>query len=149
MPKHTFGTGEWCELRPVTYLRMQHFDQLAELANDHTPLNGDGEVDWAAIDKLPGGRGRWGARWQRYRRDLVIAMVLESWTYDLPLPAINADGDPVNLDSIGNAGPELGFWIQPYVDYLTSGPDPKGSPTATTSSSNGSSPAKASASRKA
>ena len=145
MPTHTFGTGESCELRPVTELTMAHRDQVAELAAERTPLTADGDVDWAAIDAMPGGKSRWSARWTRYRRDLVIATALKSWTYDLPLPQISADGDPVNLESIGKAGPELASWIEPYVDCLTTAPDPKG---ATTSSSNGSSPAKASASRR-
>ena len=142
--RHTFGTGEWVEAIPLQSLRMKHRDQLSELANEGTPMNADGDVDWAAIDALHGGRGRWGIRWSRRQRDIVIAMVLTKWSYDLPLPQINADGDPVNLDSIGETDPELAAFIKPYVEQLTREPSPKGT---TTSGSNGSSPARAKASR--
>lgn len=140
--RHEFPSGAWIEVIPVQDLKMKHRDRLAEMAQDGTPMKDD-DVDWAAIDALPGGRSRWSVRWARHRRNIAIAMMLTGWSYDLPLPQINADGDLVNEDSIGEADPELAAFIEPYIEKLTRDPDPKGT---TTSTSNGRSKAKAAAS---
>lgn len=125
MPRYELGDGQWAELRPVTDLKMKHRDLLAELANEGAPVDDDGGIDWAAIDQMKGGRPRWSVRWTRHRRNLVLAMALTGWSYDLPLPQITGDGEFLNEDSIGEADASLGRLAGPYVEHLTAEADPK------------------------
>jgi hypothetical protein len=87
--------------------------------------------------------------WLQAKRDAIWAMVVEGWSYDLPVPELSADGQVTDLDSFGELPlddfDELAALLTPYAEKLTRTPDPKG---VTTSSSNGSSRAKAAASPK-
>jgi hypothetical protein len=79
-------------------------------------------------------------------------MVVEGWSYDLPVPELGDDGQVTGLDSFGELPlddfDELERLLAPFEEKLARKPDPKAPAAATTSSSNGSSRAKAAASPK-
>lgn len=86
------------------------------------------------------------------QRNAVWARVITGWSFDLPVPACENDGHVINGESFGVL--PLGDFDQieslfaPYLAKLTRRPDPKGSPSGTTSSSNGSPRARATGSPK-
>jgi hypothetical protein len=77
------------------------------------------------------------------QRNAVWARVITAWSFDLPVPVLENDGHIVNGDSIGAVPIDdfeaLEALFAPYQAKLTRRPDPKGPPTATTSSSSNSS----------
>lgn len=135
--RHTFDLedGEqWVDLLPIQELRTKHRDKLAEASAFGLPMNDDGEVDRAAIAAMPGGAAPFWSRYQRRKRDIVIALVVSAWSWQVPVPELTPDGELLNAESAGETCPELVAVIEPYLDKLTREPDPK---AGTTSTSNG------------
>ncbi len=143
--RHTFGTGEWVELIPLSDLRIKHKKKLYAATNAIVPMTVSGEFDPKAVIEQHGS-------WQAYN-DLhsstqfaaLVGIVVTAWSWDMPIPAV-INGALVNAGSIDEVPLELEDLLAPYLTRLTRDPDPK---EVTTSSSNGSSPAKARASRTA
>lgn len=143
--RHTFGTGEWVELIPLADLRIKHKKKLIAATNSIVPVNADGDFDRAAVLAQHG-------TWQAYTElhsstqfAALVGLVVTAWSWDMPIPAV-INGALVNAGSIDEVPLELEDLLAPYLKRLTREPDPK---EVTTSSSNGSSPAKARASRTA
>jgi hypothetical protein len=139
----TFTSGAWVEHVPIQDLKGKHKRDLAR-AGRPTPVYRDGELDKEATMS-----GLDVVTWLEARRDAAWAMIVEGWSYDLPVPELGYDGLVADLTSFGELPledyEELERLMTPFIEKLTSSPDPKG---ATTSSSNGSSRAKAAASPK-
>lgn len=143
--RHTFGTGEWVDLIPLADLRIKHKKKLLTATNSIVPVNADGDFDRAAVLERHGS-------WQAYTElhsstqfAALVGLVVTAWSWDMPIPAV-INGALVNAGSIDEVPLELEDLLAPYLKRLTREPDPK---EVTTSSSNGSSPAKARASRTA
>lgn len=143
--RHTFGTGEWVDLIPLADLRIKHKKRLLAVSNSIVPMNGEGDVDTAAILERHGSWQAYEALFASTRFAALTALTVTAWSWDVPVPQIT-DGALVHAESIDEAGLELEDLLAPYLTRLTRAPDPK---EVTTSSSNGSSPAKARASRTA
>lgn len=122
--RHTFESGEWVDLLPIQDLKVKHRDKLIETANYGAALNDDGEVDRAAIAATPGGPARYWLRYQRRRRDITVALVVQAWSYPVPVPEVTPDGELINADSVGETDAELVHLIEPYLDKLSRDPDP-------------------------
>lgn len=144
--RHTFGTGEWVELIPLSDLRIKHKKRLLAITNAIVPMTDAGEVDTAAIIAKHG-------TWQAYQElhsdtqfAALIALTVSAWSCEVPVPRIDA-GVLAFADSIDEAPLELEDLLAPYLTRLTREPDPKEVSTGTTSSSNGASPEKAPRSR--
>jgi len=142
--RHTFGTGEWVELIPLADLRIKHKKKLFAVANAIVPLNAEGDFDKAAIISRYGGWQAYEAHHSSTQFAAVAALVVTAWCWDVPVPQIT-DGALIHAESIDEIPLEVEDLLAPYQKRLTREPDPK---EVTTSSSNGSSPAKARASLK-
>ena len=147
--RHTFRTGEWVELIPLSDLRIKHKKKLFAIGNALVPMTTDGELDTAAILARHGS-------WQVYNElhaatqfAAVTALTVTAWSCDAPVPVIDDGGVLLHAESIDEAPLELEDLLAPYQTRLTREPDPKEVSTATISSSNGVSRAKARASRTA
>jgi hypothetical protein len=138
----TFTSGAWVEHVPIQDLKGKHKRNLERVGRPQ-PVFRDGELDREAtmsgLDILS---------WQAAKRDAAWAMVVDGWSYDLPVPELGDDGQVTDLDSFGELPlddfGELEALMVPFEEKLARKPDPKG---VTTSSSNGSSRAKAAASQ--
>lgn len=136
--RHTFESGAWVEVLPIGDLRVKHKDRLRRAQHYGTPFGEDG-IDWAAVDARPGGRRQWSMDWEAHQRNVVLALILQDWSYPAPKPVLADDDELLNEDSIGEADFELEYVAEPYLAKLTKEkPDPK---AVTTSSSSGPSPA--------
>jgi hypothetical protein len=139
----TFTSGAWVEHVPIQELKGKHKRNLEPVGRPQSVYR-DGELDKEATMS-----GLDITTWLQAKRDAIWAMVVEGWSYDLPVPELGDDGQVTDLDSFGELPlddfDELVALLTPYGEKLTRTPDPKG---ATTSSSNGSSRAKAAASPK-
>ena len=147
--RHTFGTGEWVELIPLSDLRIKHKKKLLAIGNALVPMTDGGEFDPAAV------LAKYGS-WQAYNElhsttqfAAVTALTVTAWSCDVPVPVIDDSGALLHAGSVDEAPMELEDLLAPYLTRLTREPDPKEVSTATTSSSNGASPAKARASQRA
>jgi hypothetical protein len=138
----TFTSGAWVEHVPIQELKGKHKRAL-ERAGKPQAVFRDGELDKEATVS-----GMDITAWMAAKRDAVWAIVVEGWSYDLPVPELGDDGQVAGLDSFGELPlddfGELEALMVPFAEKLTRSPDPKG---VTTSSSNGSSRAKAAASQ--
>jgi hypothetical protein len=136
------------ELIPLADLRIKHKKKLLAIGNALVPMTAAGEFDAAAVIAQYGS-------WQAYNEmhsstqfAALVGIVVTAWSWDAPIPAV-INGALVNAGSVDEAPMELEDLLAPYQTRLTREPDPKEVSTATTSSSNGVSPAKAKASRTA
>lgn len=132
----------WVEHCPLAALKGRDKDVVARIVAAQLPA--------AEGQQLPGLDRAASIRIGVLQRDAVWAQVLTGWSYDLPLPHITGEHGAEEIagrDSIGELPLDdfeaLGALLAPYVVKLTRAPDPKGHLTVTTSSSNGSSRAKA------
>jgi hypothetical protein len=135
----TFESGAWVEHTPIQELRGKHkrnLDRVGKPQVTADAISDDGAVDVRAlmsgIDIMS---------WQAAKRDAVWAMVIERWSYDLPVPVLEAaSGEVTGADAFGELPlkdfEELEALLAPFEETLNQRPDPKG---ATTSASNGSS----------
>jgi hypothetical protein len=137
------------ELIPLDALRIKHKKRLLRIGNALVPMTAGGEFDPAAV------LAKYGS-WQAYNElhsdtqfAAVIALVVTAWSSDAPVPKIADDGCLMYAESVDEAPLGLEDLLAPYLTRLTREPDPKEVSTATTSSSNGVSPAKAKTSQRA
>ena len=143
--RHTFGTGEWVELIPLSDLRIKHKKKLYAATNAIVPMNAAGDFDAAAVISLHGSWQAYTALHDATRFAALCALVVTAWSWEAPVPQIT-DGALIHAESIDEVPLELEDLLAPYMTRLTRDPDPK---EVTSSSSNGSSPARARASQKA
>ena len=136
--RSTFTSGAWVEHTPIQELKGKHKRNLDRVGRPQ-PVYRDGELDREATMS-----GLDIHTWQEAKRDGVWAMVIDGWSYDLPVPEIGDSGQIVNVDSFGEMPlddlDELEALMKPFEEKLNRKPDPKGT---TISSSNGSSRASA------
>jgi hypothetical protein len=134
------ASGAWVEHRPLTDLKFRDKDTLGLVMAGNLPGGVEPGQDPKTVSPLMH------ARMNRIARDATWALVLTDWSFDLPLPVV-ADGELINAASIGDLDPDDGIELvglfAPFVAKLLRQPDPKGGRTATSSSSNGSSRARA------
>ena len=132
----TFASGAWVEHLPIGELKGKHKRNLDKVGKPVPVFTPGGDFDQAAtmsgIDVMS---------WQAAKRDAAWAMVIEKWSFGLPLPQFDAaSGEVTGADAFGELPiddfEELEELLAPFEDKLNRRPDPKG---ATTSSSNGSS----------
>lgn len=138
-------SGAWVEYLPVGELKARHKDVLTAVVNmEMIPGDAGGVTD--DMDKR---RAR--TRAELKLRDARWAMLITAWSWELQVPEWDADLLEVrNAASIGELPPDdygdIEDLLTPHALILLRRPDPK---AGTTSSSNGSSPAKVRASRTA
>lgn len=141
----TLTSGAWIEHVPVQDLKSGHSRKLAAHTKLSVPpgaLSDDGKVD---MDALMAGVDMF--KFSAAKQDALWALLISKWSYDLPVPDLVEDEienagslDELPLDDYE----EIGQVLAPHAEKLARRPDPKG---ATTSASNGSSPARARGSR--
>lgn len=137
-------SGAWVEHRPIHELKRRDKRAMSSVLRLVLPLTADGELDTAAAAEgvtLTGGLMYEAAT-------TAAACILTGWSYDLPLPRWDAERqvteNGASLDEIPLEDSDaLDALLAPYTAKLLARPDPKDPRTATTSSSNGSSRAKA------
>jgi hypothetical protein len=145
-------SGAWAEHRPLGDLKGKDKDAVVRSAR--FALGTIGALDEAALEAavteaISHMDPREFAIAQRYA---CWGRLLTAWSFGLPVPVCENDGHLVNGDSFGELPlddfDELEALFAPYLVKLTRRPDPKGSPSGTTSSSSNSSRAKAAGSPK-
>jgi hypothetical protein len=139
--RHDLTSGAWVEMRPLQDLKAKDKFAVGAAVRMLIPFNDEGEPD------LKGGMTLGGSM-QTRSLNAVLARVVTAWSYELPKPVFEYEQitsedsiDELPLDDFN----EIEDLLAPYLAKLRKRPDPKG---ATTSSSNGSSPARASGSRR-
>lgn len=145
----TLESGAWIEHVPVQELKGKHkraLDRAGKPPVSPDALDGEGQVDVRALLS-----GMDISSWMAARQDALWAVLIERWSYDLPVPELDGDAI-VNADSLGELPladyEEIEQLFEPYAAKLARRPDPKAQTAGTTTSSNGSSPARASGSRR-
>lgn len=138
-------SGAWIEHLPVSDLKARHKDIMSGTVRMELPPGDTGE----ASDDPAVRRAR--AVAELRLRDARWAVLITAWSFELPVPEWDDDTFTVTArESVGEipAGDydDIEEILTPHSLVLLRRPDPKG---ATTSSSNGSSPARARASRTA
>ena len=151
-------SGAWIEHRPIQELKGK--DRDAIMRSGRFAFSLPAQLDQAGIQAAVAeaasnvGPHEFGITY----RNATWGRVLTAWSFTgddgapLPLPATENDGHVVNAGSIGELPLDdfaaLEDLFAPYVAKLLRQPDPKGSPSGTTSSSNGSPRARATGSPK-
>ena len=137
----TLESGAWIEHVPIGELKGKHkraLERAGKPALDGASITDEGKVDVRAVLS-----GMDISSWMGAKQDALWATLIEAWSYELPLPALDGDAI-VNADSLGELPlgdyEEIERLFEPYAAKLGRRPDPK---TSTTSSSNGSSRASA------
>lgn len=143
------ASGAWIEHLPVQDLKARHIDIMSLVVQMTAPVTPDGKVDLGGGEPL-----RQRARAEQALRDARWAILITAWSFSLPVPSWDAEALEVrDGESIGELDADdyndIHAILAPHTLKLFRRPDPKGPPTATTSSSNGSSRARAAGSRKA
>lgn len=143
----TLESGAWIEHVPISELKGKHkraLDRAGKPAVSGDAVTEDGKVDVGAVLS-----GMDIASWMAAKQDALWAVLIDGWSYDLPVPELDGDAI-VNAESPGELPlddyEEIELLFEPYAAKLARRPDPKSS---TTSGSNGSSPARAGGSRRA
>ena len=141
-------SGAWVEHRPLGDLKGKDKDALTRVIRYSLPAGIDLEhPDLAALAS--------GMPMQEFtlrQRDATWAQVITAWSFTagdgtpLPVPHVQ-DSDIADVESFGEIPlddfEEIEALLAPYLAKLQRRPDPKGSQSATTSASNGSSRARA------
>lgn len=136
----TLKSGAWIEHVPIQDLKGKHKRDLDRVGKPQPVFSEDGELDQQAtiggLDVLT---------WLAAKKDALWAMVIEKWSYDLPLPQFDrASGEVENADSFGELPledfEEIEALMEDFEAKLSRRADPK---AAITSASNGSSRASA------
>ena len=86
--KHTFRTGEWVELIPLSDLRIKHKKRLYAVANSIVPLDAEGNFDNAAVLSRYGSWKGYEAEFSSVRFAALAALVVSAWSWDVPVPQI-------------------------------------------------------------
>src|SRR5262250_2197634 len=94
----TLESGAWVEHVPIGELKGKH--KRAVEAAGKPPVSpdafdGDGQVDVRAVLS-----GMDISSWLAARQDALWAVLIDAWSYDLPVPELNG-GAVVNADSLG------------------------------------------------
>jgi hypothetical protein len=144
----TLESGAHIEHVPVQDLKGKHIramDRVAKMRMSRDDVDSDGEVDVGGlIERMDL------ADMDQARHDALWALLITSWSYDFPVPVLDHASGIVSgaevLDEIP-AGDyaEIDEVLDPHLKKLRRRPNRS---KVTTSASNGSSPAKASASRR-
>lgn len=136
----TLESGAWIEHVPLQELKGKHKRDLDGVGKPKPVFDERGEFDQQAtigsLDVMT---------WMSAKRDALWAMVIEKWSFDLPLPLFDrASGEVENAESFGELPledfEEIEVLMEAFDEKLSRRPDPKGT---TTSASNGSSRASA------
>lgn len=143
--RHTFADHSWVELIPLADLRYKHKKKLTAATNALVPMDAEGSFDRAAVVTKYGSWQAYTALHSATQFAALIALTVTAWSYEPAVPQFT-DGELVNAGSVDEIPLEVEDLLAPYLTRLTRDPDPK---EVTTSSSNGSSPARAKASPRA
>jgi hypothetical protein len=142
------ASGAWIEHVPVqalTYGHKRAVERASRLSMPAGALDDELNVNVAGLIAgmdLPAMKAA--------REEAIWALLITAWSYDMPVPELDKATGIVTgaaaLDGIPiDDGEEIERILAPHAAKLTRRPDPKSS---TTSSSNGSSPARAGGSRR-
>lgn len=135
----TFESGAWIEHLPLQELKGKHKRNLDKVGKPVPVFTPGGDFDQGAtmsgIDVMS---------WQAARRDATWAMVITGWSFELPVPVLDAaSGEVSGADAYGELPiadfDELEALMAPFEEALSRRPDPKAPAAATITSSNGSS----------
>lgn len=135
----TFESGAWVEHLPVQELKGKHKRDLDRVGKPRPVFGADGQPD---IEATVSGLDVMG--WVAGRRDAIWAMVLDAWSFDLPVPVfVRETGEVTGAEAYGELPLDdfeaLEELMKPFEAKLERKPDPKAPGAATTTSSNGSS----------
>ena len=145
----TLESGAWIKHVPIQDIKGKHIRDYARAGKGRIAdeaVDDEGQVDVRAlVTGMDLGEA------QEEKHDALWAIVIESWSYEFPVPKFDrgsgeTSGTEVLEEIPGDDYQEIDLLLQPFAKKLTARPSPKG---ATTSASNGSSKAKASGSRRA
>lgn len=148
--RHTLTSGEWIDVLPISGLKAKHKDAVEAAIKMYVSIDENGKPEMKDMPftmSIP-----------KAQRNVLMAMCISAWSFTiedgaaLPVPQWHADGDMgliENEDSFGEIGiddfNEIEEWFEPYLAKTRRRPDPKGT---TTANSSGTSPGRASVSRK-
>lgn len=131
--RHDLPSGAWIEMRPVQDLKVRDREVYEAPLQFEIGMTDEGKPDLS-------GR-KFSLALPVAQRRSLLCRLLTAWSYDLPLP--RWAGGIENEDSFSEL--PLADWdaiedlLQPYIGKIKVRPDPKGSPSATSTGSNGSS----------
>lgn len=144
----TLESGAWIEHVPVQDIKGKHIramQRVAKMRMSRDDVDDDGEVDVGGlIERMDL------ADMDEARHDALWALLITGWSYDFPVPQLEVASGIVTgaevLDEIpGSDYQEIDEALAPHGRKIRNRPNRSGG---TTSASNGSSRAKASASRR-
>ena len=145
--RSTLESGAWIDHVPVQDIKGKHIRDYARAGKNRISrdaVDDDGNVDVGTIvEQMDMGET------QENKHDALWAIVITAWSYQVPVPVFDRGSGETSgvevLDELpGDDYAEIDRLLAPFGKKLTAKPNPKG---ATTSSSNGSSRARAGASR--
>jgi hypothetical protein len=146
----TLESGAWVEHVPIQDLKGRHIRDYARAGKSH--IDGSAVDDEGTIDVRAIVTSTDIAEQQETKHDALWAICITGWSFDgLQVPKFDrGEGKAIGaevLDEIPAADyAQIDELLEPFAAKLSAKPRPK---VTTTSASNGSSPAKASASRRA
>jgi hypothetical protein len=141
-------SGAWVEHVPIQDIKGKHIRDYARAGRTHidgSAVDDDGEVDVRALVT-----GTDLGEVQEGKHDALWAIIITGWSYEFPVPKFDrGSGETAGAEVLeeipGDDYQEIDLLMVPFGKKLTAKPRPKG---ATTSASNGSSRARASASHR-
>jgi hypothetical protein len=132
--RHDLESGAWVELRPVQDLKVRDREVYeAPLLDFEVTVGADGKPDYS-------GR-KFSLKAPQAQRRALLCRLMTAWSYDMARPSWA--GGIENEESFSEL--PLADWddiealLKPYIAAIQNKPDPKGSRSATTTASNGSS----------
>lgn len=145
----TLESGAWVEHIPLQGIKGKHIRDYARAGKSgisEDAVDDDGQVDVRALVT-----GVDLGEVQESKHDALWAIVITGWSYEFPVPKFErGSGETAGAEVLeeipGDDYQEIDLLLQPFAKKLTARVSPKG---AITSSSNGSSKARANASRRA
>jgi len=144
----TLESGAWIEHVPVQDLKGKHirdYARVAKMRMTRNDVDDEGEVDVGGlVERMDL------AEMDEARHDALWAMLITAWSYEFPVPVFDRGSGTVAgagvLEEISAEDyAQIDEILDPHAKKLRRRPNPKSS---TTSASNGSSPARASGSRR-
>lgn len=144
----TLESGAWIEHVPIQDLKGRHIRDYARAGKN--AISGDAVDDEGNIDVRVIVTSTDLGEQQEVKHDALWAIIITGWSYEgLPVPKFDrgsgqADGAEALEEIPAGDYAEIDALLEPFAKKLTAAPRPK---EATTSASNGSSPAKARSSR--
>jgi hypothetical protein len=148
----TLESGAWVEHVPIQDVKGRHIRDYARAGKgriSRDAVDDEGNVDVRTIVE----QTDLGER-QEARHDALWAIVISAWSYEFPVPVFDRGAGETSGAEVLEEIPaddyrEIDKLVEPFEKKLTAKPNPKAQAAATTSSSNGSSRAKAGSSRRA